>query len=142
MTVRIEQACSLHPNERFIHALFAAVAIGVAALVLPAFSATSEAPAGSAASNTAATADGYPIAIGHALGTTEIPAKLERVAKVNWANREVALALDVVHLGIAAANFGEDAGDDLLTRAKKSLTRSEQRPRYSPTRLTASILKP
>lgn len=58
--------------------------------------------------------DGYPITIEHALGTTVIPAKPERVATVNWANHEVPLALGVVPVGFAAANFGDDDGDGLL----------------------------
>ena len=35
----------------------------------------------------------YPITIQHALGTTVITQKPERVATVNWANHEVPLAL-------------------------------------------------
>ncbi|MDN4174131.1 iron-siderophore ABC transporter substrate-binding protein [Nocardioides sp. SOB77] len=38
----------------------------------------------------------------------------ERVAAVNWANHEVPLALGVVPVGMAAANFGDDDGDGLL----------------------------
>ncbi|GAB3045163.1 iron-siderophore ABC transporter substrate-binding protein [Sediminivirga luteola] len=65
-----------------------------------------ETPAGSA--------EGYPIVIEHALGTTTIPAEPERVATVNWANHEVPLALGVVPVGMAAANFGDDDGDGVL----------------------------
>lgn len=54
------------------------------------------------------------IVIEHALGTTEIPAHPERIATVNWANHEVPLALGVVPVGMAAANFGDDDGDGLL----------------------------
>ncbi|NPC96493.1 iron-siderophore ABC transporter substrate-binding protein [Nocardioides sp. zg-DK7169] len=56
----------------------------------------------------------YPITIEHALGTTEIPEAPERVATVNWANHEVPLALGVVPVGMAAANFGDDDGDGVL----------------------------
>ncbi|MDH4442052.1 MAG: iron-siderophore ABC transporter substrate-binding protein [Rhizobium sp.] len=56
----------------------------------------------------------YPIVIRHALGTTEIAAKPKRVATVAWANHEVPLALGVVPVGLAAANFGDDDGDGLL----------------------------
>ena len=56
----------------------------------------------------------YPIVIKHALGTTVIPKKPERVATVAWANHEVPLALGVVPVGFAAANFGDDDGDGLL----------------------------
>ncbi|MFD7713189.1 iron-siderophore ABC transporter substrate-binding protein [Streptomyces sp. NPDC059786] len=63
----------------------------------------------------AAGADGqFPVTIKHALGTTEIPAKPQRVATVNWANEEVPLALGVVPVGMAKANFGDDDGDGAL----------------------------
>lgn len=56
----------------------------------------------------------YPITIEHALGTTVIAAKPERVAAVSWANQEVPLALGVVPVGFARANFGDDDDDGLL----------------------------
>ncbi|MGD9738687.1 MAG: iron-siderophore ABC transporter substrate-binding protein [Bauldia sp.] len=56
----------------------------------------------------------YPITIEHAFGTTVITEPPERVATVNWANHEVPLALGVVPVGFAAANFGDDDGDGLL----------------------------
>ena len=56
----------------------------------------------------------YPIVIEHAFGTTVIPKKPVRVATVAWANHEVPLALGVVPVGFAAANFGDDDGDGLL----------------------------
>ncbi|MGF9694669.1 iron-siderophore ABC transporter substrate-binding protein [Rhizobium sp. 0TCS1.26] len=56
----------------------------------------------------------YPIAIKHAFGTTVIEKKPVRVATVAWANHEVPLALGVVPVGFAAANFGDDNGDGLL----------------------------
>lgn len=56
----------------------------------------------------------YPLVIKHALGTTTIAKKPERVATVAWANHEVPLALGVVPVGMAAANFGDDDGDGLL----------------------------
>ncbi len=56
----------------------------------------------------------YPIVIKHALGTTTIARKPERVATVAWANHEVPLALGIVPVGFAAANFGDDDGDGLL----------------------------
>lgn len=55
----------------------------------------------------------YPIVIEHAFGTTTIAQKPERVATVAWANHEVPLALGIVPVGFAAANFGDD-GDGLL----------------------------
>ena len=65
-----------------------------------------------------ATADGAeawtPVTIEHALGTTVIESEPERVATVNWANHEVPLALGVVPVGMAAANFGDPDGDGVL----------------------------
>ncbi|MGY1755113.1 iron-siderophore ABC transporter substrate-binding protein [Blastococcus sp. SYSU D01042] len=58
--------------------------------------------------------DFEPITIEHALGTTTIESEPERVATVAWANHEVPLALGVVPVGMAAANFGDDDGDGLL----------------------------
>lgn len=56
----------------------------------------------------------YPVVIEHALGTTTITEKPVRVATVAWANHEVPLALGVVPVGFAAANFGDDDGDGVL----------------------------
>ena len=61
-----------------------------------------------------AAATGFPLEVRHAFGTTSIPAKPQRVATVAWANHEVPLALGVVPVGIAAANFGDDDGDGLM----------------------------
>lgn len=63
----------------------------------------------------------YPITIKHAFGETVIAAKPERVATVQWANHEVPLALGVVPVGFAAANFGDDDGDGLLPWVKEKL---------------------
>ena len=56
----------------------------------------------------------YPLEIEHALGTTVLTEKPERVATVAWANHEVPLALGVVPVGFAAANFGDDNGNGML----------------------------
>jgi iron complex transport system substrate-binding protein len=66
---------------------------------------------GSAAADASQT---YPIVIKHAFGTTTIQEKPKRIATVAWANHEVPLALGVVPVGFAAANFGDDNGDGLL----------------------------
>ncbi|HLU83234.1 MAG TPA: iron-siderophore ABC transporter substrate-binding protein [Trueperaceae bacterium] len=62
----------------------------------------------------AQSADAYPVTIDHALGSTVLSEKPVRVATVNWANHEVPLALGVMPVGFAAANFGDDDGDGLL----------------------------
>ena len=63
---------------------------------------------------TASTGGEFPITVEHALGTTVIESKPERVATVQWANHEVPLALGVVPVGMAAANFGDPDGDGVL----------------------------
>ena len=63
----------------------------------------------------------YPLTIEHALGTTEIPEAPERVATVQWANHEVPLALGVVPVGMAAANFGDDDDNGMLPWVEESL---------------------
>lgn len=54
----------------------------------------------------------YPIVIKHAFGETVIKSKPERVATIQWANQDVALALGVVPVGFSAANYGvqDDCG--------------------------------
>lgn len=62
----------------------------------------------------AAAAADFPVTVEHAFGTTTIPAQPERVATVAWANHEVPLALGIVPVGFARANFGDDDGDGVL----------------------------
>lgn len=59
-------------------------------------------------------AEDFPVTIEHAFGTTTVPYRPERVATVAWANHEVPLALGIVPVGFARANFGDDDGDGLL----------------------------
>ena len=90
------------------------VSVAAASLVLAGCGSSSD-DSGSAGSGDAGAGDGqYPLTIKHALGTTTIEKKPVRVATVNWANHEVPLALGVVPVGMAAANFGDDDGDGLL----------------------------
>lgn len=63
-------------------------------------------------------ADGETIAIDHAFGTTEIDGTPDRVATVQFQNQEVPLALDVVPVGMAKANFG---GSDVLPWVQEKL---------------------
>ncbi|WP_354346192.1 iron-siderophore ABC transporter substrate-binding protein [Phyllobacterium ifriqiyense] len=65
----------------------------------------------------------YPIVIKHALGTTTIAKKPVRVATVAWGNHEVPLALGIVPVGFAAANFGDDNGNGLLPWVEESLAK-------------------
>ncbi len=48
----------------------------------------------------------YPLEIKHALGTTVIESKPERVVTIAFGNQDVALALGVVPVGFSAANYG------------------------------------
>ncbi|WP_327379506.1 iron-siderophore ABC transporter substrate-binding protein [Streptomyces sp. NBC_01212] len=69
----------------------------------------------------------FPVTIEHALGRTTIPSKPERVATVNWANHEVPLALGVVPVGMATANFGDDDGDGVLPWVEEKLKELDAR---------------
>ncbi|MBO1902721.1 iron-siderophore ABC transporter substrate-binding protein [Leucobacter weissii] len=64
---------------------------------------------------------GSPIVIEHALGTTTIPERPERVATVSWANQEVPLALGVVPVGMQKATFGDDDDDGVLPWVSEKL---------------------
>ncbi|MCZ2819766.1 iron-siderophore ABC transporter substrate-binding protein [Modestobacter sp. VKM Ac-2977] len=87
------------------------VTVSTAALLASGLAACSS---DSSAVETDAAADFTPITVEHAFGTTTIESEPERVATVNWANHEVPLALGVVPVGMAAANFGDDDGDGML----------------------------
>ncbi|CAM3179891.1 iron-siderophore ABC transporter substrate-binding protein [Paracoccus nototheniae] len=56
----------------------------------------------------------FPVTVPHAFGTTTIATAPQRVASVAWANHEVPLALGIVPVGFARANFGDDDGDGVL----------------------------
>jgi iron complex transport system substrate-binding protein len=86
------------------------VALAAATLLIGGLAACSD----DADAESSGSGDFSPITIEHALGTTTIESKPERVATVAWANHEVPLALGVVPVGMAAANFGDDDGDGLL----------------------------
>ncbi len=61
-----------------------------------------------------AMAQDFPVTLDHAFGSTTVTAKPVRIATVAWANHEVPLALGIVPVGFARANFGDDDGDGLL----------------------------
>jgi iron complex transport system substrate-binding protein len=100
--------------------LTALAAAGSVALVLAACSST---PSGTSADETtaASSAEEFPVSIEHAFGTTTIEEAPERVATVNWANHEVPLALGVVPVGMASADFGDDDGNGLLPWVEEKL---------------------
>ncbi|MFI5938736.1 iron-siderophore ABC transporter substrate-binding protein [Streptomyces uncialis] len=63
----------------------------------------------------------FPLTVEHALGKATLKEKPKRVATVNWANHEVPLALGVVPVGMASADFGDDDGDGVLPWVEKKL---------------------
>lgn len=86
--------------------------------------ANSSANTDESATETAVTPDEstqYPITIKHALGETVIESKPERVVTVQWANHDIALALNVVPVGFSAANFGVQDDSGLLPWTKEKL---------------------
>ncbi|MGY2078205.1 iron-siderophore ABC transporter substrate-binding protein [Blastococcus sp. SYSU DS0828] len=93
-------------------------AASAAALLTVGLAACSSSEAGE---TTGSAGEFTPITIEHALGTTTIPEKPERIATVQWANHEVPLALGVVPVGMAAANFGDDDGNGLLPWVEERL---------------------
>ena len=66
--------------------------------------ATSASPASTATS--AAATDTFPVTIKHAFGETTIPAQPTRVAAISWVNADIALALDVVPVGMSKEDWG------------------------------------
>ncbi|MGO1770728.1 MAG: iron-siderophore ABC transporter substrate-binding protein [Microbacterium sp.] len=92
---------------RFRRALTATAAAAVLGISLSACAAES------GQDDAAGSGDGE-IVIEHAFGETVLEEKPERVATVAWGNHEVPLALGVVPVGMAAANFGDDDGNGLL----------------------------
>lgn len=78
-------------------------------------------PSSPAQGSPASSGDWTPLTVEHALGTTTVDSQPERVATVNWANHEVPLALGVVPVGMAAANFGDDNDDGVLPWVEEKL---------------------
>ncbi|MDT0300510.1 iron-siderophore ABC transporter substrate-binding protein [Streptomonospora wellingtoniae] len=100
-------------SRLFALATAALLAAGTAACSSPS---SDEAPGGSGGSG-----DWSPVTVEHAFGKTTIETEPERVATVNWANHEVPLALGVVPVGMAAADFGDDDGDGVLPWVEERL---------------------
>ncbi|WP_147916837.1 iron-siderophore ABC transporter substrate-binding protein [Ruania zhangjianzhongii] len=63
-----------------------------------------------------------PVTIEHALGTTTIEERPERVAAIGWANHEVALALGIVPVGMPTTPWGDDDGDGVHPWVEDTLT--------------------
>lgn len=97
-----------------------------AALVMSACGASDADQSGSTAA--AGSSENFPVVIEHALGTTTISEPPERVATVAWANHEVPLALGVVPVGMAAANFGDDDDNGMLPWVEEKLDELDAEP--------------
>ncbi len=95
---------------------------GAALLTVALAACSSDSSSDSSGGEDGGSGDWTPVTIEHALGTTTIESKPERVATVNWANHEVPLALGVVPVGMASADFGDDNGDGVLPWVEEKLT--------------------
>ncbi|MBQ8092203.1 MAG: iron-siderophore ABC transporter substrate-binding protein [Clostridia bacterium] len=62
-----------------------------------------------------AEAAGFPLSVDHALGTTEIAAKPERIAAIGWGNLDVPLALGVAPVGVSKATYGATDANGLFS---------------------------
>ncbi|GAA3382681.1 iron-siderophore ABC transporter substrate-binding protein [Cryptosporangium minutisporangium] len=100
-----------------LHRLMAGALAVATAVVLTACGGSEESEDSSSTGGSGA----FPVTIKHALGTTTIKSKPTRVATVNWENQEVPLALGVVPVGMAKANFGDDDKDGHLPWVKSKL---------------------
>lgn len=63
----------------------------------------------------------FPVTITGALGSATITARPQRVATVAWANHDAVLALGVVPVGMAKANYGDDDSDGIHPWTKEAL---------------------
>ncbi|MBT0770758.1 ABC transporter substrate-binding protein [Kineosporia sp. J2-2] len=100
--------------------LLTGAVVTATALVLTACGGSSDSSDDSAKTGSSSEAS-FPITVEHALGTTTIEKKPERVAAMQWANHEVPLAFGIVPVGLAKANFGDADGDGYLSWVKDKL---------------------
>ena len=103
--------------SRFTRRAFTGSALALAAALTACSSESSSPDAGASGgdgSDAGAAGTGGATSIDHAFGTTEVPATIDVVTTVAWANHEVPLALGVVPAGMAAANFGDDDDNGML----------------------------
>lgn len=64
---------------------------------------------------------GFPVELKNTYGTTTIESAPKRVATVSWGNQDVALALGVVPVGMAAVSYGDDDGNGILPWVEEAL---------------------
>lgn len=102
--------------------IFTAAVAAVATLGLAACGSSSDDADSTSSASGGESSASFPITIEHAFGETTIEEKPERVATVAWANHEVPLALGVVPVGMAKADYGDDDGDGVLPWVEEKLT--------------------
>lgn len=108
---------------QFSRRAFAGSALALAAVLTGCSTegSTSPSDAGAATDGTGEGTGEGTVIVKHAFGQTEIPATIEVITTVAWANHEVPLALGVVPAGMAAANFGDDDGNGILPWVEAAL---------------------
>ena len=91
--------------------LLAGTAAALTALALAGCSSTSptDAQDTTGSSSAGASADAFPVTIEHALGTTTITTRPERVVTWGWATADAAIALGVLPVAIPFQSYGGDA---------------------------------
>jgi iron complex transport system substrate-binding protein len=100
------------------------MSIAASAALLVGLAGCAQSPASGGAdatSSASAGSDSFPVTVKHAYGTTTVDEKPKRVATIGWGNAEVPLALGVVPVGMAKANYGDDDGDGVLPWVKERL---------------------
>ncbi|ROS31442.1 iron-siderophore ABC transporter substrate-binding protein [Cellulomonas sp. PhB150] len=95
----------------------------VAALALTACSSGDDdaTPAATTSGSSSAAAQAFPITLTNTFGDTTIEKQPERIASIAWGNQDVPIALGVVPVGFAKANYGDDDGDGVLPWAFDAL---------------------
>lgn len=88
------------------------VAAAVAAVTLSLGLVACGSESSESSSDTSGSGDWSPVTVEHAFGETTIESEPERVATVDFANQDVALALGVVPVGMAKMTWGDDGGED------------------------------
>lgn len=105
----------------FSRRAFAGSALTLAAVLAGCSAEGSTSPGGDATDADGTGAGAGAEFVEHAFGRTEIPATIEVITTVAWANHEVPLALGVVPAGMAAANFGDDDANGMLPWVEAAL---------------------
>lgn len=96
------------PRRRALRPLVAGAA---AALLLAACSSGTPADEGSGTAGDPAADGAFPVTLENTFGETTIEQQPEAVASVAWGNHDVALALGIAPVGMAAQTYGDDDGD-------------------------------